>query len=370
MELDAASVVREFPVTWVSSYSASARPYTMAYDATRDCLWVGYYYDDDIGKINATSGAIMATKALGTGHRMYTLDMDGSDLWVADYNAKSFKKFDPDGATNTQTIAIPGAWTYGPRAMARDAGRFFAAEYNRTEICRLNPASGTLVDTLPTLETMYYVQNHIDAIDGKVWYSRYTTPRNRIHGMDGTSGDLLCSIDMSSWDPNGYIYDLSFVNSNLCWMLTYNVKGDSQRWAHLVDFSSAGRFSETVSGGTTAAGDTTTFTVSLDTAGLSVGWQPLTLVFTSDDPDEPAVERQVIFIIHEDTTNRPPTADAGPDRAQGIFDPTAPFILDLDGSGSTDPDGDMLLSSWSMDGQPVELPSTGLIELGRGNLHV
>ncbi|MFC1463030.1 PQQ-binding-like beta-propeller repeat protein, partial [Verrucomicrobiota bacterium] len=174
-------------------------------------------------------------------------------------------------------------------------------------------------------------------------------------------------LEMGDWDGTaGYIYDLSFVNSTQCWMLTYNVKGDAKRWAHLVNLSAADKFSKTSTGGTTAAGGTSTFTVSLDTTGLSIGWYPVTLTFASDDPDEPVIEKELIFIVHEDAPNNAPTANAGPDVTREIPGVTAPFILALDGSGSTDPDGDTLFSSWTMDGQPVVTTDKGLIELGAG----
>ncbi|MFC1462983.1 LamG-like jellyroll fold domain-containing protein, partial [Verrucomicrobiota bacterium] len=340
---------------------------TMTYDGTRDCLWVGYYYDDEVGKINASNGSVMETKALGAAHYMYSLDMEGADLWVADYSSQNFKKFNMDTLANTQTIGKPSGWTYGPVALARDSGQFFAAQYNKQEINRLNPSSGSVEATLPTDESFYYYQNHLDAINGKVWYSRRSSDRNRIHCMDGTSGNMLQSLEMGQWDgAAGCIYDLSFVNSTQCWMLTYNVKGDAKRWAHLVDLSVADKFSKTATSGSTAAGGTTTFTVSLDTDGLSIGWYPVTLTFASDDPDEPVIQKEIIFIVHEDAPNNAPTANAGPDVVRDIPGVTAPFVLDLDGSGSSDPNGDTLFSSWTMDGQPVEVTDKGLIELGAG----
>ena len=122
-QLDQSDIIREFPVTWASSYWSSAYPRTMTYDATRDCLWVGYYYDDEVGKLNPSNGSIIETKELGAGNRVYTLDMEGADLWVADYSAKNFKKFDIDTVTNTLTIDSP----LGCRRMGRTPWRAIPA---------------------------------------------------------------------------------------------------------------------------------------------------------------------------------------------------------------------------------------------------
>ena len=373
LQLDSSSIIREFEVTWKSSYSAYAYPYTMTYDASRDCLWVAYYYDDEVGKINASNGSTITTKSVGSGRRVYALDMEGPDLWAADYYEKKFRKYNPDTMANTQTINNPWGTGYGPCSMARDSGQFYASQYYSYDICKLNAGSGAVEKTHPVGERQYYY-NHHDAIGGKVWYTRCNAPRNRIHCMDGTSGNMLRSLEMDDWDTDAYMYDLSFVNSAQCWMLTYNVKGDGKRWAHLVDLSVADKFSKAATSGSTAAGGTTTFTVSLDTDGLAIGWYPVVLTFASNDPDEPVYEKEIIFIIHEDSPNNPPTANAGPGVVRNINGVTAPFILDLDASGSTDPDGDTLFSTWTMDpsagsgqaAQPVEMTDKGLIELGGG----
>jgi len=212
LQLDQSAIIREFEVTWVSSYSAYAYPYTMTYDATRDCLWVGYYYDDEVGKINASNGSTITTKALGSSHRVYALDMEGADLWIADRSAKKFQKFNMDTVANTQTINNPWGTGNGPTSLARDSGQFYASQYYGYDICKLDPSSGAVQKTHPVDERQYYY-NHHDAIDGKVWYTRYNTPRTRVHSIDGTSGNLLCTLDMGHWNENGQIYDLSFVNS-------------------------------------------------------------------------------------------------------------------------------------------------------------
>jgi len=251
VSLDQSSIIKEFAISWVGSYSASAYPYTMTYDNSRDCLWVGYYYDNEIGKINASNGSTITTKSVPDGRRVSALDMEGSDIWTADHYEKKFRKYDPDTMSNTQTINNPWGTGYGPCSMARDSGQFYASQYYSYDICKLDPGSGAVQKTHTTEERQYYY-NHHDAINGKVWYTRYNAPKTRIHCMDGTSGNLLRSVDMGHWDESVSIYDLSFVNSTQCWMLSYNVKGDAKRMAHLVDISSADKFSKSATGGSTA----------------------------------------------------------------------------------------------------------------------
>jgi len=367
LRIPQSSVIREFEVTWKSSCSSYAYPYTMTYDATRDCLWVGYYYDDEVGRINANNGSAIETKALGDGKRVYALDMEGAYLWNADYSEKKFRKFDMDTLANPQTINSPWGTGNGPAAMARDSGQFFAAQYYAMDVSRLNAGSGAVQATLSVEpERFRYNNNHLDAINGKVWYSRYNLPRNRIHCIDGTSGNELQALEIDGWQESAYLYDLSFANSTQCWILAYNAKGDSKRWAHLVDISAGDKFSKSAGSGTVAAGGTGTFDVSLDVTGLAVGWHPVLLTFTSDDPDEPVYEKEIIFIVHEDAPNNPPTADAGPDRTESVPGVSAPFVLALSGEGSSDPDGDFLMMSWTKNGEPFDLPANGLIDLTGG----
>jgi len=151
-------------------------------------------------------------------------------------------------------------------------------------------------------------------------------------------------------------------------MLTYNVKSDGKRWAHLVDMSAGARFSKTATSGSVSAGGSGTFGVSFDTTGLAKGLYPVLLTFASNDPDEPVYEKEIYFLVHEDAPNNPPVADAGPDQRRTIYGSTAPFVLRLEGGGSSDPDGDPLRMTWSWTatGEPLDTGESGLIELAPG----
>ena len=114
------------------------------------------------------------------------------------------------------------------------------------------------------------------------------------------------------------------------------------------------------------AGGTGTIDISYDTTGLPQGFYPVVLTFSSNDPDDPVYESTVSIIVHPDAPNNPPTADAGPDREESIWGATGPFVFDLSGGDSTDPDGDYLKATWTIDGQPLIASEAGVVELGGG----
>lgn len=79
-------------------------------------------------------------------------------------------------------------------------------------------------------------------------------------------------------------------------------------------------------------------------------------IFTAPEPGSevggPGAIHRVIF----DADNRAPTADVAADRTSG----PAPLTVELDGSGSTDPDGDDLTYAWDLDGDGAHDDASGV----------
>ncbi|MDX1624508.1 MAG: PKD domain-containing protein [Gemmatimonadota bacterium] len=80
-------------------------------------------------------------------------------------------------------------------------------------------------------------------------------------------------------------------------------------------------------------------------AGVS-GTFELVLTVT-DDEGESATDTAVVVVVD----NRPPVADAGPDRSGEAGD-----TFSLDGTGSSDPDGDALAFAWTFASSPGDAP--------------
>lgn len=72
-------------------------------------------------------------------------------------------------------------------------------------------------------------------------------------------------------------------------------------------------------------------------------------------------------IIHElqQPVNQPPIADAGPDQTVYAWINGIAEVI-LDGSGSSDPDGDELSYTWSLDGQEIATGASPTVELPVG----
>lgn len=84
-----------------------------------------------------------------------------------------------------------------------------------------------------------------------------------------------------------------------------------------------------------------TITMNTSTPGAKSG----TVTITSNAPDEPI--RVILLTGFVVPPNQPPTADAGPDFAVTDSDGSGDEVVILDGSGSYDPDGTIVLYRWT-----------------------
>jgi hypothetical protein len=94
--------------------------------------------------------------------------------------------------------------------------------------------------------------------------------------------------------------------------------------------------------------DTLTFVV--DRSNLGRGTFSATVKITSEETQKEVVVEMVV----RESSGSKPVANAGPDQVGNMGD-----VIYLDGSGSSDPDGDELTFSWELkEGLPIELNST------------
>lgn len=92
--------------------------------------------------------------------------------------------------------------------------------------------------------------------------------------------------------------------------------------------------------------------------------ETLSFELVVSDGQEDSTPDSVSVLVQDVPDNRAPSADAGPDQTV-----VTPATVTLDGSGSSDPDGDTLSYSWIRTGGPsVTLQNGNSAQARRGRL--
>ena len=195
--------------------------------------------------------------------------------------------------------------------------------------------------------TFSYPFNHISYGDGGLWYGGYTAPRNEIKKFDPAKGVIRRFIEMPEWYSSCRIVDQSFdETTGQLWALTYQhdyeVSGANNCQIHLLEVGTLSLLSESSDSGAVATAGSQDVNVVLDARDLTSGIHSASVAIDSDGG---AMTKAYVFVVHAPGVNEAPTAGAGLDQAIDATAPTMPVTLD--GSGSSDPNGDELVYTWT-----------------------
>lgn len=152
-----------------------------------DSIWILAKSSSQVTRIDATTGAVLATIAAGGGGRLTASDesvySSGSPIY----------RIDP--LTNTAS-PIPGA--NGVGIAATDAGVVFTGDYTNEQIQRIDPDGSITTLDLPADRWM-----DMTIANGMVWALSQTRPVGRLIAFDVDSGALRYDIPIDVSD-NGY----------------------------------------------------------------------------------------------------------------------------------------------------------------------
>jgi FG-GAP repeat len=193
--------------------------------------------------------------------------------------------------------------------------------------------------------------------DGIADYAIGEAGRARVHLFSGATGAFVATISTPDTATDRFAFAIAAVGDQ-------DGDGAADFWvgapgsgkAHLLNW--AGQVLATAAdpaGGALPGG----FGWSLSATGNLGGDAPDDLIVGKPaQADSAGVGSGAAFLVLL-TANRPPDADAGPDQSVECTDHTATSIV-LDGSGSTDPDGDALSYEWR-DGTNAVVATTAVV---------
>jgi len=338
-------LARSFKINW-------STPYALKYDPTRDCLWASYYNTNAVAKLNPATGALVEQKFMGTNAAApNAIEIENGNLWALNSTSKKFVLFDLNSASTNMTVLkqvnYPSGWSI-TRAFAVGEGAFFAGLGGNT-LSRLNTNTGAIQATVSIADQLGTLVHFGYANDMLCW-GVSSAPMNRLRRAF-TNGVTHSTITVAPWTNTAVlVYDVSpAATATQLWALTYqHYTGLNERWAHLLDLTHVARLTDDgPRAGTLATLTDQDLSFAFDGVGARIGAYPVKLLFTSNDPNTPTLEKTVIFAVHAPGTNSNPTANAGVDQSKDATGPTTPITLT--GSGA-DPNGDELLYVWDVGG--------------------
>ncbi|MFM8238227.1 MAG: hypothetical protein ACKOBG_10830 [Actinomycetota bacterium] len=166
-------------------------------DATFDgtSIWVTRQDDDRVVRINPKTNAITATVVVGA--QPISVEYDGSRIWVANQGAGTLTKINPATATVVATVTMPGG--DNPQYLEYDGTNLWASSGSGA-IRKINPATNALIGSAtPAAETGWM------AFDGRfLWASSFAT--DAVFKIDPATNAVVATVFVAD-APSGLAFD-------------------------------------------------------------------------------------------------------------------------------------------------------------------
>jgi YVTN family beta-propeller protein len=105
-------------------------------------IWVTLFGDNKVAKVNATTGAIVASVSVGTGP--IAVCFDGTDIWVANSTSNNVSEIDPSSNAVLKTISVGT----GPSGICSDGTNIWTANSGANTVTKVTPGNPPTTATI------------------------------------------------------------------------------------------------------------------------------------------------------------------------------------------------------------------------------
>jgi YVTN family beta-propeller protein len=186
-------------------YTVGGDPRDMIFDGTD--LWVSNYGDGTVSRVSRTSGAVLATIAVGT--KPYGIAYGSGSVWVANYGDDTVDRI--TAGTVVATIAVGD----GPLGLVHDGTDVWVSNHLAGTVKRISPASNTVTATITVGNKPCFL--HVRQSNGTIRVANYAS--NTVGVIDPATNTVVANIDVSSGpfgladDKDGFMWVACYSSS-------------------------------------------------------------------------------------------------------------------------------------------------------------
>jgi len=306
-------------------------------------LWSASLWPSDVGRIDPSTPSY---SCISIGRTSYGLGIDSSgNIWNSNYDYNTVTKIDSTGAV-LGVFSTSGASGDRGVTVTPDDNVWVANSWGN-DVSRLNN-DGSFVTLITVGSTPTGLA--VDAA-GKVWVTNYSS--HNAMRIDPSTNSVDLTVDLGA---GAYPYNYSDMTG-----ATLIAPPGTGTWTVVYDSTQVGASWSLVSWNSDEPGDSQ-ITVKVASSADGVTFGPEASVGNGATP--PVADGQYIKVIVSFqrattgespvlydltvSTNQPPVADAN-----GPYSVQEDLTITLDGTGSSDPDGDPLTFEWDLDNDGV-----------------
>lgn len=301
-------------------------------------------------------GVPVLKRGAPTNENVPDLDWD-NDNKILVFRVPHWSTYEADGESPTCTIDISH-----PTISEDDAGENFTLTVTYSE--NMNPDNYPVISFTPDVtadNTLFYLDNWWSA-NNTVYCENYGINDENVENADinitVTGGrDLVGYAQIDNTGEN--MFDVDTVMPVISGVSASNISTSSATisWTTDENSDSVVEYGTTTSYGITSLDTSLVTSHSLTISGLSSGTTYHYRVKSADEANNESVSSDHTFTTggeaeeeeeEEEAVNESPTADAG-----GPYSVTEGETVELDGTGSSDPDGSIASYSWSITNDPI-----------------